>query len=213
MWLRTLLLTPLAMLITFGIFVIMTMLIARQQGVPSQADMVFEWGRTKIETPPPKERERKIEPPKKSKSRPAQTARVATPQRPSRPVSPVGTAPVVPANLVGKTFSAPKVGNLSLNTGFSGDGQSDIQAVKRFEPVYPSEAISQLIEGYVVLEFTISEKGVVSDVLVLEAEPKGVFESEAVAAIKKWVFTPKKIAGKAVDSRARQRVEFGFVDG
>ncbi len=75
-------------------------------------------------------------------------------------------------------------------------------------PRYPFSARRRRIEGYVVVEFTVTETGEVEDVRVVEASPRGVFERAAISAIKRWRFKPKMREGKPIRVRARQKIEF-----
>lgn len=62
--------------------------------------------------------------------------------------------------------------------------------LKRIEPKYPVEAAEQGIEGSVILQFDIKVDGSVSNVKVVEANPVGVFEHNAKAALAKWTYHP-----------------------
>lgn len=66
------------------------------------------------------------------------------------------------------------------------------------EPVYPEEASVNDIEGWVQVRFTISGEGaVVADsVSVVDAEPAGVFEESARAAIQEFRFQPLVVYGE-----------------
>jgi len=63
-------------------------------------------------------------------------------------------------------------------------------------------------EGWVKLEFTILEDGTVSDVDVLDADPKRVFDRAAKKAILRWKFKPLVVDGKAQQRRATQVIDF-----
>ncbi len=78
------------------------------------------------------------------------------------------------------------------------------------KPRYPLRAQSRNIEGWVVVEFTITPTGSVIDAIVSSAKPEGVFNRAALKAIVKWRFKPKVEDGKAVAQRAVQRMEFNL---
>jgi protein TonB len=82
------------------------------------------------------------------------------------------------------------------------------QPVMRLEPVYPPAARLRRQEGHVVMEFVVNEDGTTADITVLSAEPRGVFERAAAAAVKAWRFRPGRREGRAVATRVRQRVSF-----
>jgi TonB family protein len=71
------------------------------------------------------------------------------------------------------------------------------RVVNRVEPVY-SEAYRILrIHGVVVLESTISDKGVVEDVRLLKSVAPDL-DSAAMDAVRKWTFEPATIDGRPV---------------
>ena len=57
------------------------------------------------------------------------------------------------------------------------------------EPVYPANALTSGIEGYVEVQFTVSSAGIVSDTEVLDSSPTGVFEQAALSALNRWRYT------------------------
>jgi len=61
-------------------------------------------------------------------------------------------------------------------------------------PVYPSRAMASGVEGNVELEFGIDESGLVRDIRVLRAQPAGVFDAAAKAALGEWRFAPTSSA-------------------
>jgi TonB family protein len=79
--------------------------------------------------------------------------------------------------------------------------------VKRVLPVVPS-GISRKTTGYVVITYTIGVNGRVSDVEVVESEPRGVFDESALDAVRKWVYEPRKENGVAVVQPGRARLVF-----
>jgi protein TonB len=81
---------------------------------------------------------------------------------------------------------------LDVGTGFVVvQGDTDIIPMVRIDPQYPIRAEERGIEGWVELQFTISETGAVIDAKVLAAKPKGVFNRAALRAIKRWKYNPK----------------------
>ncbi len=75
-------------------------------------------------------------------------------------------------------------------------------------PIYPQSARARGIEGYVVLELSISERGTILEVRVLQSKPEGVFDQVAIEAVKKWTFTPAIKDGNTVTSKIKQKVNF-----
>lgn len=92
------------------------------------------------------------------------------------------------------------------------NAEGDIIPLVRIQPQYPQRAALAQIEGYVVVEFTITETGSVTDPKVIEAKPSRVFDREAIRAILKWKFKPRIVDGQAIARRATQRLDFNLAD-
>lgn len=86
--------------------------------------------------------------------------------------------------------------------------EGDIIPVVVIRPMYPREAAISGIEGWVKVEFTITEVGTVKDPRVVDAEPARMFNREAIRAILKWKFKPRVIDGVATERRATQIIDF-----
>ncbi|GAB4364884.1 MAG: hypothetical protein Kow0060_22130 [Methylohalobius crimeensis] len=85
---------------------------------------------------------------------------------------------------------------------------SELAPVVRTPPLYPTAAKRRGIEGYVVLEFTVTETGQIKDPKIVESYPSDVFDRAALRAVRNWRFRPKEEGGKPVAVQARQRLEF-----
>jgi protein TonB len=90
--------------------------------------------------------------------------------------------------------------------------EGDIIPVVVIRPVYPRDAAISGIEGWVKIEFTITEAGTVKDPQVVDAKPARVFNRAAIRAILKWKFKPRVVDGVAVDRRASQIIDFTLDD-
>ncbi|MGD2129849.1 MAG: energy transducer TonB [Lysobacterales bacterium] len=86
--------------------------------------------------------------------------------------------------------------------------EGDIIPVVVIRPMYPREAAVAGVEGWVKVEFTITETGTVKDPEVIDADPPRVFNREAIRAILKWKFKPRVVEGVAVERRATQTIDF-----
>lgn len=64
----------------------------------------------------------------------------------------------------------------------------ELKAIKTVAPEYPRGAERRNIEGYVVVQYTVTADGSVKDVKVVEADPEGVFDDAATAAVNQWKF-------------------------
>jgi TonB family protein len=84
----------------------------------------------------------------------------------------------------------------------------DLQALSTPEPAYPPLAFRDGVEGWVELDFTVTEQGTVRDVEVVGAEPGGVFDAAAAAAVASWRYQPRVVNGRPVAQRSS--VTLGF---
>jgi periplasmic protein TonB len=72
--------------------------------------------------------------------------------------------------------------------------------------VYPEIARAARVEGLVILEATIDERGLVTDARVLRSVP--LLDAAALAALKQWRYTPTLLNGTPV--RVLMTVTFRF---
>jgi protein TonB len=86
--------------------------------------------------------------------------------------------------------------------------EGDIIPVVVIRPIYPREAAISGTQGWVKVEFTITESGTVKDPQVVGADPPRVFNRAAIRAILKWKFKPRVVEGIAVERRATQVIDF-----
>lgn len=101
------------------------------------------------------------------------------------------------------------LGDAVVGMGF---GDSDVIPLVRMSAQYPQRAIRQKIEGYVTARLQINAEGTVDNVEIVEAQPRGVFEREAVRALYRYKFKPKMEDGKALEQQAIQTIEFKLGD-
>lgn len=90
--------------------------------------------------------------------------------------------------------------DFGLQMGFNLNApvDGDALAIVRVLPRYPNRALSRGIEGWVLLEFTISPIGQAMNPIVIDADPPGIFDRSAINAVKKWKYRPKTEEGRAV---------------
>ena len=104
--------------------------------------------------------------------------------------------------------------NVDLNVGgggFSSDGE--YLPIVKVAPVYPRRAQTRGIEGYVLLQFTVTKTGAVKDPVVVEAKPTGIFDRAAINAALKFKYKPKVVNGAAIDvAGVLHRITFELAD-
>ena len=100
--------------------------------------------------------------------------------------------------------------NVDLNVGgggFSSDGE--YLPIVKVAPVYPRRAQTRGIEGYVLLEFIVTKTGAVTNPVVIEAKPPGIFDRAAINAALKFKYKPKVVNGEPIDvAGVRNRITF-----
>ncbi|MBL8214757.1 MAG: TonB family protein [Bryobacterales bacterium] len=83
--------------------------------------------------------------------------------------------------------------------------------VKKSEPKFSKQAEEVGLEGTVILEVVVTDKGVPSQLRVVRPLGYGLDE-EAMAAVKKWRFAPGEKAGRPVNVLATIEVNFRWLD-
>lgn len=68
--------------------------------------------------------------------------------------------------------------------------------IKKVEPVYPEEARKNGVQGVVILEAKIDERGGVVDAMILRSVPQ--LDQAAIDAVKQWVYEPPVFEGKVM---------------
>jgi periplasmic protein TonB len=81
----------------------------------------------------------------------------------------------------------------------SAGSDRDVIPLVRIAPDYPPRALSRGLEGWVQVQFTITPTGTVKDAIVVNAEPKQVFDDAALKAIARWRYNPRVEGGVAVE--------------
>lgn len=74
---------------------------------------------------------------------------------------------------------------------------------------YPRRAQKRGIEGYASVKFTITEKGEIKDIEVIESEPKGVFDRAALKATSQYKFDACIENNQAVEIKDK-KLRFDF---
>jgi protein TonB len=109
--------------------------------------------------------------------------------------------------------AAPSIGT-GVNVGGIGIGVSDGEylPIVKVAPIYPRRAQSRGLEGYVIVEFTVTRTGTCKDARVVESS-NSVFERAAVAAALKFKYKPRVIDGEPVEvPGVRNKITFQLED-
>lgn len=136
----------------------------------------------------------------------AQAPPTMQPQRQFDDVDGMGTG----AGVIG--VSAPRIShevNLSRE-GFFSDG--DYMPIVQVAPQYPRRAADLGLEGFVILEFTVTREGTVRDPRVLQSSHE-IFDRSAIDAVLRFRYRPRVIDGEPVEvPGVRFRITFELWD-
>jgi protein TonB len=143
------------------------------------------------------------------------------PQKPAKPKEPPPqmTPPQMQqanpnANAVKSSFAADIQEGSGLSGGLSLDsGDGDYLPIVKVAAVYPRRAQSRGVEGFVIVEFVVTKTGAVSQAIVVNAEPEGVFDRAALDAVVKFKYKPRVVDGVAMEvAGVQNRITFE-IDG
>ncbi len=161
--------------------------------------------------PPVVKQDIKKEPPKREKiTQPPAVKPLDIAQDPNRPHD-----LFIPTQIKGKVVGLPKIGIPNLpHNGASDDLYTDGDLQQKFmiKPMYPQQAARNKIEGWVEVEFTVTEFGTVTNAKVINSKPRRVFDTATLRALKKSKFKPLMVDGKARAQKAVQIIEFKLQD-
>ena len=117
-------------------------------------------------------------------------------------------------NAMAGSVSAPVI-NASMSIGGVGFGITDGEylPIVKVAPVYPARALNRGLEGYVIVEFTVTETGSTRDAFVVESTST-LFDRAAIEAALKFKYKPRVIDGTPVEvPGVRNRISFAIEAG
>jgi len=129
------------------------------------------------------------------------------PKKPPQPDEPPPTPPPpemdnAAPDTSSVAVSAVKV-DANINLSASGFGlqtaDGEYLPIVKVQPIYPQRALSRGIEGYVIVEFTVTKQGTTRDIHVVEAKPTGIFDRAAMQAAAKFKYKPRVIDGEPIE--------------
>jgi TonB family protein len=86
--------------------------------------------------------------------------------------------------------------------------ESTLTRTRYVAPDFPDAARNRGIDGWVDLQFLVGTDGAVTEVNVTGAQPAGMFEQAATAAVRRWRYQPVTRGGLTVAQHVRVRVRF-----
>ena len=181
--------------VTFGLLFLMQMLIASGRGLNTDAKRFEITDFVRVE------REQRVEREERKPEKPPEPE-----QQPDMPNPDHNTDY---NNTLAVSMAAPSV-NTSVNVGGLGFGVSDGEylPIVKVAPVYPARAAQRGLEGYVIVEFTVTQTGATKDISVVEST-SSLFDRAAVDAAAKFKYKPRVIDGNPVEvAGVRNKITF-----
>jgi len=134
--------------------------------------------------------------------------------RPQKIVEPETPPPTITGDPLevetGGGYTLPKIkvkpdsGGLKIDIG----GGNLVKQVM-IAPTYPRNALRNGTEGFVDIAYDVTAFGGTENITVMYAEPEGVFERAALAAVARWKFRPQMIDNEPVPTQGlKERVRF-----
>lgn len=97
--------------------------------------------------------------------------------------------------------AAPVETDIEMSGGFSlGVGEGDYLPIVKVAPIYPQRALSRGIEGYCVVQYTVTKQGTTANPFVIEDQcTSSLFHSASVQAALKFKYKPRVVDGQAIE--------------
>ncbi|MFC1740530.1 energy transducer TonB [Pseudomonadota bacterium] len=97
--------------------------------------------------------------------------------------------------------AAPVETDIEMSGGFSlGVGEGDYLPIVKVAPIYPQRALSRSVEGFCVVQYTVTKQGTIRDPFVVEDQCSStLFHRASVQAAMKFKYKPRVIDGQAVE--------------
>lgn len=201
--------------LVFNIFLfsVMPSLVGKSSLKRVQDDMYLSVNMVRIKPPrkpPPEKQKKKIEPKTKllSVKKPLFHKKIKIEKIPFEINAKLPSGPV--------TLTSPP----AVQFDFSGIGLKDfyeigeidgtLVPIVQVQPVYPMRAKSMGIEGWVKVKFLVNRKGLVENIKIVKAVPKGVFEKCVKRCLAAWRFSPGTVEGEAVNTQVITTIRFSL---
>jgi protein TonB len=177
-------------LITLALLTIMAHLVTQQDAVLNEdaKTYTFDFWRVRepLERPKPK--------PDLVKPQPAEV------EPPPQPFT--GNKIDVDGFQEGEAGYLPPIENIIDGEASSNPG---LMPLVKISPEYPGRAAAAGIEGYVVVEYTVTRLGLVVNPRVIDSYPRGYFENAALRAIQRFRYNPHQVNGVAAERHGVQQ--------
>ena len=106
---------------------------------------------------------------------------------------------IIDDGVVGSTVTDFWQTKIEIPISKPGQLNGGVIAVAIMQPEYPRRARQRGLEGYVIVEFTVSSIGKVIDAMVLDSSSP-LFEKSALRAVTRFKYKPQVVDGVAIDT-------------
>lgn len=181
--------------ITFGLLFIMQLLIASGQGRVNEnrAARLVDFVRVEREQVVERKQNKPEKPPEPQKQ----------PEMPNTTSSSSFDTSLAVSVTTPQFSSNVEVGGLGI-----GVSDGEYLPIVKVAPVYPARAAARGLEGYVIVEFTVTRTGTTKDIRVVESS-NSLFDRAAIDAAAKFKYKPRVINGEPVEvPGVRNRITF-----
>ena len=91
--------------------------------------------------------------------------------------------------------------DIEMTGGFSlGVGEGDYLPIVKVAPIYPNRALTRGIEGFCVVQYTVTRQGTTKDPVVIESQcTSSLFHRASLNASMKFKYKPRIMDGEAVE--------------
>ena len=138
--------------------------------------------------------------------------RQAKPKKPPPPDAPPPQPPTPQLDNLDPTAekiaisAVPVTTDIEMTGGFSlGVGEGDYLPIVKVAPIYPQRALTRGVEGYCVVEYSVTRQGTTREPFVVEDQcTSSLFHRASLQAALKFKYKPRILDGEAVEVRGVQ---------
>jgi len=196
-----------ALAMNLMLFTIMPYLLNRQAAKPVYEQLVSNIHVIRLKRPDSEVRRKTAKPPENNKEE-------LPPKPPAQ--QPLQAKLSLPFEINPRLPSGPSTLDLSslnflpgMQEAFGlGDLDGPLISLGRIPPVYPMAAKRRGIEGWVKVRFVVNEQGGVEGIIVLDADPPGVFDQSVKRCVSRWRFKPGTVEGQPVKAWVETTIRF-----
>lgn len=87
---------------------------------------------------------------------------------------------------------------IKVGTGGLAVSDGEYLPLVKVAPIYPARAASRGIEGYCIVEYTVTKSGSTKNVRATDCQPAGMFESASIKAAEKFKYKPRVVDGDPI---------------